>query len=68
MSRPVDFCGILHGQDHRDSAQAGVCRFDMTLQDVLGGDAVIIKETIGDFSMLPVPPSSRAAVGCCPKA
>src|SRR5919109_694629 len=49
VPRPVDFCGILHGQDYRDSAQAGVCRFDMTLQDVLGGDAVIIKETIGGF-------------------
>jgi hypothetical protein len=49
VPRPVDFCCILHGQDHRDSAQASVCRFDMTLQEVLGGDAVIIKETIGGF-------------------
>ena len=44
VPRPVDFRRILHGQDHRHSAQACVGRFDMALQDVLGVDAVIIKQ------------------------
>jgi hypothetical protein len=49
MPRPVDFCHIVHGQDYRHSAQAGVRHFDMTLEDVLGGDAIISKEAIGGF-------------------
>ncbi len=53
VPRPVAFRRIVDGQHHRDSAQAGVRRVDMTVQDVLGDDVVISKEALGSFEHTP---------------
>ena len=63
VPRPVACGGSLHGQDHRDSAHAGVRRFAMTVQEVLGGDAVMIKETRGSFQQAAIATRVRQSSG-----